>query len=61
LDTSSEATIQIFLELINLKYPSHTAIFTDGSHITTPNHSTSTAFAIPSKGVLLNFALKFRQ
>jgi len=57
-DTSSEAAVQIFSELVNFKYSSHTAIFTDGSHITTPNHSTSAAFAIPSKGVLLSWKLR---
>ena len=57
-DTCSDAAVQIFSELVNFKYSSHSAIFTDGSHITTPNHSTSAAFAIPSKGVLLSWKLR---
>jgi hypothetical protein len=52
--TVLEAAVQIFSELVNFKYSCQTAIFTDGSHITTPN-STSAAFAIPSKGVLLSW------
>jgi hypothetical protein len=57
LDTSSENAVQIFSELVYFKYPRHTAIFTDGSHIATPNHSTCAAFSIPSKGVLLSWKL----
>jgi ribonuclease HI len=56
-DTSSEAAAQIFQDLVNFKYSSHTAIFTDGSHVSSPSHSTSAAVAIPSRGVLLNWKL----
>ena len=57
-DTSSEAAAQIFQDLVNFKYSSHTAIYTDGSHVSTPIHSTSAAVAIPSRGVLLNWKLR---
>jgi hypothetical protein len=49
--------LKIFSELVNFNYSSNTAIFTDSSHITTPNHSTSAAFAIPSKRVLPSWKL----
>ena len=56
-DTSLEAAAQIFQDLVNFEYSSHTARFTDGSHVSTPSHSTSAAVAIPSRGVLLKWKL----
>ena len=55
--TSSEAAVQIFSDMTNLKFPTHTAIYTDGSQIKTPAPSTSAAVFIPSKGSLLNWKL----
>jgi ribonuclease HI len=57
-DISSEAAVQIFSDLVSFKYSGHTAIYTDGSHISTPSYSTSAAFAIPSKGVILSWKLR---
>ena len=56
--TSSEAAVQIFSDMTNSKFLTHTAIYTDGSQIKTPTPSTSAALFIPSKGVLLSWKLR---
>jgi hypothetical protein len=52
--TSSEAAVQIFSDMTNSKFLTHTAIYMDVSQIKTP---TSGALFIPSKGVLLSWKL----
>jgi ribonuclease HI len=55
--TSSEAAVQIFSDMTNSKFLTHTAIYTDGLQIKTPKPSTSMALFISSKGVLPSWKL----
>jgi len=56
--TTSQAAQQIYQDLVHSKYSSHTAAFTDGSCTLQPIPSTSAAFHVPSRGILLDWKLR---